>query len=198
MAARERNSQDSFLCRLPLDAQASILFQLTLAHDIALAGLTCWSLCDAAKLALKARPFSGEVVKLAGHTNTVSCVAAAFDGRVITGSWDKTVKVWREGACEHSIQAHTLVISQIGVAVLPGVARVSVSDDRTAKLWTLDGALERDFVISSEPSAVRKRRGAARRLALCARPWRRQNPARSGCTTSTERSSTPSRATPGT
>ena len=43
------------------------------------------------------------------------------------------------------------------------------------------------------------RRGAARRRALCGRPWQRPPPrARSGCTTSTGRSSTPSRGTPAT
>ena len=39
-AARQRNEQASFLCRLPLDVQASILYHLPLAHDIALTGLT--------------------------------------------------------------------------------------------------------------------------------------------------------------
>ena len=85
-----------------------------------------------------------EVVTLARHADAVNCVAAAPDGRVITGSVDTTVKVWRDGACERTIQAHSDRVW--AVAVLPGGARfVSVSDDRTAKLWTLDGALERTF-----------------------------------------------------
>ena len=66
------------------------------------------------------------------------------DGRIITVSSDSTVKVWRDGACERTIQAHTGIV--YAVAVLPGGARfVSVSEDGTAKLWTLDGALERTF-----------------------------------------------------
>ena len=44
-----------------------VLYQLPLAHDIAAVAPTCHALCDAAKLANKARPFSGEVVTLAGH-----------------------------------------------------------------------------------------------------------------------------------
>ena len=79
-----------------------------------------------------------------GHTSDVMCVAAAPDGRVITGSFDKTVKVWLNGACERTIEAHTERVT--GVAVLPGGARfvsVSDADDGTAKLWTFDGALER-------------------------------------------------------
>ena len=43
---------------LPADVVALILDHLPLAHNIALAGLTCRALCDAAKLALKARRFS--------------------------------------------------------------------------------------------------------------------------------------------
>ena len=64
------------LIELPADVLSLVLYQLPLAHDIALTGLTCPALCDAAKLALKARPFSTEVVALAGplagHTDTVS------------------------------------------------------------------------------------------------------------------------------
>ena len=78
------------------------------------------------------------------HADRVVCVAAAPDGRVITGSADGTVNVWRDGTCERTIQAHTSWVHS--VAVLPGGARfVSVSDDNTAKLWTLDGVLERTF-----------------------------------------------------
>ena len=52
---------------LPADVLGLVLYQLTLAHDIAAAAPTCHLLCDAAKLALKLRPFSGEVVTLAAR-----------------------------------------------------------------------------------------------------------------------------------
>ena len=129
---------------LPADVLGLVLYQLRLAHDIAAVAPTCHALDDAAKLALKLRPFSGEVVTLAGHTDEVRCVASALDGRIITGSEDGTVKVWRDGVCARTIQAHTEWVTE--VAVLPGGARfVSVSTDGTAKLWTLDGVLERTF-----------------------------------------------------
>ena len=77
-------------------------------------------------------------MKLAGHTDRVYSVAAAPDGRIITGSDDTTVKVWRDGACVHTIQAHRDYV--MAVALLPGGARfISGSYDGTAKLWTLDG-----------------------------------------------------------
>jgi WD40 repeat protein len=75
-------------------------------------------------------------------------VAVVSDGRVITGSIDGNIRVWRDGACERTIRAHDHDIE--AVAVLPGGARfVSVSEDGTAKLWTLDGKLERAFVVGS-------------------------------------------------
>ena len=56
---------------LPADVLGLVLYQLTLAHDIAAVAPTCHALCDAAKLALKLRPFSGEVMTLDGHYDCV-------------------------------------------------------------------------------------------------------------------------------
>ena len=116
------------LIELPADVLEHILFQLPLAHDIAAVAPTCCVLCDAAKLALKLRPFSGEVVTLNGHTNTVKAVAAAPDGRIITGT-ENHVKVWRDGACVRTIQAHT------GAVVAVAVGRSSTPSRGTTRCW---------------------------------------------------------------
>jgi WD40 repeat protein len=138
---------------LPPDVVGHVLYQLTLAHDIAAVAPTGRRLRDAVTLVLKLRPFSGEVVTLAGHAHVVHCVAAAPDGRVVTGSYDNTVMVWRDGACERAIQAHAGLI--YAVAVLPGGARfLSGSLDDTVKLWTLDGALEHTIEVGSNVFAV--------------------------------------------
>ena len=56
-----------------------------------------------------------------------------------------------DGACERTIQAQYVT----AVAVLPGDARfVSGSLDCTAKLWTLDGDLERTFAVGSNVLCV--------------------------------------------
>ena len=105
-----------------------------------------------------------------------------------------TVKVWRDGARERTIVGARQDANWINaVAVLPGGARfVSVSEDGTAKLWTLDGALERTFEVGN-----RTRAAASRRCPTACTLWSDlASPARSGCTTSTGRSSTPSRGTP--
>ena len=115
---------------LPADALSLVLYQLTLAHDIAAVAPTCHQLCDAAKIAAKARPFSGEVVTLAGHIQPVVGVAAAPDGRVITGSWDNTISMWRDGACERTIQAHDDDVNS--VAVLPGPKPPARAAERAA------------------------------------------------------------------
>ena len=90
-AARRAAAERQFL-ELPTDVLSLVLYQLPLAHDIAAVAPTCHALSDAAKLAAKARPFSGEVVTLDGHVRVVRGVAAAPDGRIITGSYDRTVK----------------------------------------------------------------------------------------------------------
>ena len=134
------------LTELPTDALSSVLVRLTLAHEIAAVAPTCRSFNLAVQHASKLRPFSAEVVTLAGHTDAVASVAAVPDGRIITGSVDDTVKVWRDGACERTIQAHRFVKA---VAVLPGGARfVSGGGDvgpPSVKVWTLDGNLFHNF-----------------------------------------------------
>ena len=140
------------LIELPADVLGLVLYQLPLAHDIALAGLTCRALCDAAKLAIKARPYSGEVVTLAGHTNWVYGLAAAPDGRVLTGA-DGTVKMWRDGACVRNIDADNKYVH--AVAVLPGGVRfIGGPGDGIVKLWTLEGALERTFAVGGNVTCV--------------------------------------------
>jgi WD40 repeat protein len=148
-AARRAAAGRKFL-ELPTDALGLVLYQLPLAHDIAAVAPTCHTLCDAAKLAQKARPFSAEVATLDGnmtiHRNAVWDVAAAPDGRVITGSEDGTAKVWRDGAWECTIFVNTEDVTSL--AVLPGARCVSVGEE-AVKLWTLDGALERTFEVGS-------------------------------------------------
>jgi len=136
------NEQGSFLCRLPLDVQASILYHLTTAHDIAAVAPTCHSLCDAAKLALKARPFSSEVVPIPGVMTGVESAVALPDGRFIIGESFGEIRMCN-GSFVHTIHAHTDMLR--GLAVLSDGRFVSSSNDNTAKLWTSDGKLERTF-----------------------------------------------------
>ena len=132
------------LLELPADVLGLVLYQLTLAHDIAAVAPTCHALCDAAKLAMKLRPFSGEVI-VDRHDMALRAVAVAPNGRIITTSSNSRTGAIKCGA-RTKVHAHTSCI--MSVAALPGGARfVSGSFDRTMKLWTLDNVLERSFAV---------------------------------------------------
>ena len=135
---------------LPSEVLSHVLIKLSLAHEIAAVAPTCKVVSVAVRNAFKVRPFSSEVVTLAGHTDDVKCVAAAHDGRIITGSHDGTVKVWRNGACERTIQAQTVSVPGdhevhddwvMALAVLPGGAHFVSCGGAVAKL--LPGAAAR-------------------------------------------------------
>ncbi len=76
---------------------------------------------------------------LTGHTDYVVSVAISPDARfVLTGSHDRTAKIWdvATGTCLHTLAGHTgsvypVAISPDGRFVLTG------SDDRTAKIWNM-------------------------------------------------------------
>ena len=92
------------LTDLPADVVQHIVVRFTLAHHIARIAPTSHVISVAARNAIKVRKFSSEVVTLAGHTAGVVRGGGVGAGRVITGSRDETVKVWRDGVCERTIQ----------------------------------------------------------------------------------------------
>ena len=54
---------------------------------------------------------------------------------IVSGSVDKTVKIWSliTGKCLYTLSGHTYAVR--GVAVLPCNEIVSVSNDKTVKVW---------------------------------------------------------------
>ena len=71
----------------------------------------------------------------AGHTDSVRSLAVMENQNIVSGSEDKTIKIWSQstGECLHTLNGHTGVVN--GVAVLPTNEIVSVSDDMTLKIW---------------------------------------------------------------
>lgn len=77
----------------------------------------------------------------AGHTSTIISVAFSRDGtRVLTGSHDKTAKLWDAATGEqirtfsgHTHWVNSVAFSPDGTQVLTG------STDQTAKLWDIGG-----------------------------------------------------------
>ena len=140
--AARRAAAAQQLLELPADVLGHVLYYLTLAHDIALVGLTCRALRDAAKLALKARPFSGEVVTLAGHGGTSVHVAATRDGHFIAAAQDGKTKVWRDGVCVRTIEIPEA--DEIhAVVALPGNRFVCGDNENAVSVWSIEGVHER-------------------------------------------------------
>ena len=81
------------------------------------------------------------IATLTGHTDWVRTVTALPDGRVVSGSSDKTLKVWDlnnpEGKeCIATLTGHENRVRT--VTVLPDGRVVSGADDNTLKVWDLD------------------------------------------------------------
>ena len=180
----EADTPPLLLADLPADLVQHIVVRLTLAHDIARTAPTCKVASVAAREAFMVRPFSGEVVTLAD----AHCVATAPDGdafcvadRDRPNAARRRVRANHPGASIEWLQE---------VAALPERPSNETRRDGTANAVGLDGArahLHRGHVMWS-------RRCPTVTLWLAAAAASATQ-ARSGCTTSTGRSSTPSRGT---
>ena len=50
---------------------------------------------------------------LEGHGGAVQCVLALPGGDLLTGSNDTTIKLWRGGACVHTLTGHTDTVRRV-------------------------------------------------------------------------------------
>lgn len=80
---------------------------------------------------------------LEGHQHAV-CVLSLPNGITITGSQDKSIRLWYKGQMQKEIaNAHDDIIRQF--TEVPGFGFASCSNDETVKLWTTDGTLIQTF-----------------------------------------------------
>ena len=74
---------------------------------------------------------------LLGHSGWVCAVAWRSDGVLASGSWDKTIKLWRDEKCIGTLKGHTGCVCAVAWGS-DGVLATS-SNDLTIKLWRDDG-----------------------------------------------------------
>ncbi len=83
---------------------------------------------------------TGEIIStLIGHTDTVCTLAVTATGELVSGSWDKTAKVWEGGNCKVSIEGHTQGVW--AVLGLPDGNIATASADQTIKIWNSSGKI---------------------------------------------------------
>jgi phospholipase A-2-activating protein len=72
------------------------------------------------------------VWKLEGHEENICALAVSLNGEIISGSWDKTARVWKDGKCVYVLKGHEFAVW----GVLPiGGNVLTASADKTIRLW---------------------------------------------------------------
>ena len=75
---------------------------------------------------------------LSGHTDMVGILEQTQSGKLISCSYDNTLRVWNKetGVCEHILVGHTSRVSD--VAIISENIIVTSSDDKSIKVWNLE------------------------------------------------------------
>jgi WD40 repeat protein len=92
---------------------------------------------------------------LSGHSGSVKAVAVTADGkRVISGSWDETVKVWNLETGEElfTLSGHSSYVQAVAVTA-DGNRVISGSWDKTVKVWNLETEKE-EFTLKGHSDSV--------------------------------------------
>ena len=83
------------------------------------------------------------LMTLQGHTRYVTSVAISADGRtIVSGSGDKTIKVWdtESGACRQTLHGHADEVWSIAISA-DGRTIVSGSRDKALKVWDVESGV---------------------------------------------------------
>ena len=80
-----------------------------------------------------------------GQTDAVRGATVLPDGRILSWSWDKTLRLWfPDGSPSAVLESHSERVD--GALVLPDGRILSWSRDHTLRLWRSDGTLLTTFI----------------------------------------------------
>ncbi|XP_023345086.1 phospholipase A-2-activating protein [Eurytemora carolleeae] len=75
---------------------------------------------------------------LTGHDMAVWCVGSLPGvGIMITGSADRTLRIWKTGKCQGILKGHTDAVR--GICIISPDAFLSCSNDATIRRWSVAG-----------------------------------------------------------
>ncbi|XP_033096894.1 phospholipase A-2-activating protein-like [Anneissia japonica] len=74
------------------------------------------------------------VYTLTGHANTVCCLAAGKFGTLLSGSWDRTAKVWLNEKNVMTLKGHEATVWAVAIIPANGLM-ITGSADKTIKTW---------------------------------------------------------------
>uniref|UniRef100_UPI00358E7B68 phospholipase A-2-activating protein isoform X2 n=1 Tax=Myxine glutinosa TaxID=7769 RepID=UPI00358E7B68 len=98
---------------------------------------------------------SSLLYRLEGHRDTICCLSSGSSGKLITGSWDSTARIWHRNQCLEEMQGHNAAVWAVATADKEDV--LTGSADKTIRLWNATRCKQvfRDFVTSGEDRSVR-------------------------------------------
>jgi WD40 repeat protein len=80
---------------------------------------------------------NGQKIKsLKGHTRPVCSLIKLKDGKIVSGSWDKTIRVWKDDTCVQTLEGHTNWVTTL--LELADGRLASGSSDNTVRVWNID------------------------------------------------------------
>ncbi|XP_023235769.1 phospholipase A-2-activating protein-like isoform X2 [Centruroides sculpturatus] len=83
------------------------------------------------------------VYKLLGHAGTVCSLSAGNYGTVLSGSWDKTAKIWLGQQCTVTLEGHQAAVWAVQILPEQGLM-LTASADKTIRMWR-SGKCEKIF-----------------------------------------------------